>query len=207
MKDKRLLIWIAVGIILICFAYFFAVTFAGVPEGGQRYADLILGALIGSGFTALISFNYRSSKGSDDKTAMRGGGNNKIVPVFALALIGLWAFVSPLYAAGKPATFSWQQAAADTAKPDFGGWTLYKSPTSGGPWEKVVDLPFATPQTEYTAQQTITVPDGAETTLYFTVDCFDKSGNRSAKSNEVSATFDFLSPTVPVQFKIVVIGQ
>lgn len=102
MKDKRLLIWIAVGIIAACFAYFFAVTFIGVPKGGQRYADLILGALIGSGFTALISFYYGSSKGSDDKNAMLGGGNDKLLVAGALALITLCPILFAPYANAAP---------------------------------------------------------------------------------------------------------
>jgi len=63
----------AVFIISLSFVYFFAITFMNMPETGARYADIILGALIGSGFTAILSYFYGSSKGSSDKSiAIRG---------------------------------------------------------------------------------------------------------------------------------------
>lgn len=107
MKDNRLLIWIAVGIIAACFVYFFAVTFIQVPEGGKQYANLILGALIGSGFTALIAYYYGSSKGSGDKTAILGKGGSEspkesdMKKIIALLLLGfLTVLVSvPAFAA------------------------------------------------------------------------------------------------------------
>ena len=66
--NKTTMLYIATGIIAVCFAYFFAVTFATISESGKRYVDIILGALIGSGFTALVTFYWGSSKSSDDKT-------------------------------------------------------------------------------------------------------------------------------------------
>ncbi len=66
-KEKQILIYMAIGILAFCALYFILVTFLPMPETGKRYADIILGALIGSGFTALISFYYGSSKSSQDK--------------------------------------------------------------------------------------------------------------------------------------------
>lgn len=57
----------AVFIIATTIIYFFCVTFINIPESGKRYADIILGALIGSGFTTILSFYWGSSKGSSDK--------------------------------------------------------------------------------------------------------------------------------------------
>lgn len=64
---KIRMFYAALGILLACIIYFFCITFGTVPESGKRYADIILGALIGSGFTGIISFYYGSSKSSDDK--------------------------------------------------------------------------------------------------------------------------------------------
>lgn len=72
-NEKKLLLYLAAGVIAVCMVYFFCITFIPVPQSGQRYADLILGALIGSGFTALLSYWFGSSKGSADKdTLLRG---------------------------------------------------------------------------------------------------------------------------------------
>lgn len=67
-ESKNFLQNFAVLIIIVTLLYFFCVTFIVIPESGKRYADIILGALIGSGFTAIISFYWGSSKGSEDKT-------------------------------------------------------------------------------------------------------------------------------------------
>lgn len=66
---NRYVLYLATGVIGVCTIYFFCLTFLPVPESGKRYADIILGALIGSGFTAIMSWLYGSSKGSGDKQA------------------------------------------------------------------------------------------------------------------------------------------
>ena len=48
--------------------YFAAVTFVPLPEGGQHFADIILGFLLGTAVATIISFFYGSSKSSKDKT-------------------------------------------------------------------------------------------------------------------------------------------
>jgi drug/metabolite transporter (DMT)-like permease len=66
---NRYVLYMASAVILVCFIYFFCVTFLTVSEPGKRYADIILGALIGSGFTAIMSWLYGSSKGSAERAA------------------------------------------------------------------------------------------------------------------------------------------
>lgn len=66
-KEKQIILYLAIGILAFCALYFVLVTFLPVAPSGQKYADIILGALIGSGFTALISFYFGSSKSSQDK--------------------------------------------------------------------------------------------------------------------------------------------
>ena len=48
--------------------YFAAVTFVPLPEGGQHFADIILGFLLGTAVATIISYFYGSSKSSKDKT-------------------------------------------------------------------------------------------------------------------------------------------
>ena len=72
MDQKKQLLYFAIGIITVCFAYFFCVTFMTIPEGGQRYADLILGFLIGTAFASVINFYWGSSEGSKDKDMKKG---------------------------------------------------------------------------------------------------------------------------------------
>jgi hypothetical protein len=72
-NDKKSLLYFAMGIVAACFIYFFCITFLPVPAGGQRYADLILGFLLGTACAAVINFYWGSSKGSQDKNeALKG---------------------------------------------------------------------------------------------------------------------------------------
>jgi len=99
-------------------------------------------------------------------------------------------------------TFAWEQ----TITPDFGGWKIYSSATAGGPYTQVGgDILFTAAQTTYTHQTQIVVPDNAETTLYFIVKAFDKKGNPSGPSNEVSHTFDFVGPPAPGNLNITLV--
>jgi len=50
-------------------SYLFAITFGTVPTANQRFADTILGILIGTIITTIINFYYGSSQSSKDKTA------------------------------------------------------------------------------------------------------------------------------------------
>ena len=77
-NQKKFIGYLAVGVISMTFVYFFAVTFLPMPETGAKYADIILGALISSGFVAILAFYFGSSKGSADKTeAMQGLAKRK----------------------------------------------------------------------------------------------------------------------------------
>ena len=49
-------------------SYFAAVTFVPLPDGGQHFADIILGFLLGTAVATIISYFYGSSKSSKDKT-------------------------------------------------------------------------------------------------------------------------------------------
>lgn len=48
-------------LLLACLSYAFAVTFLHVPQDNQRYADYILGSLIGAAFMALVTWRWGGS--------------------------------------------------------------------------------------------------------------------------------------------------
>jgi len=66
MKKNDKLLYFAIGIVVVCFVYFFCVTFIDVPERA-RYVDLILGFLIGTALGGIINFYWGSSEGSKNK--------------------------------------------------------------------------------------------------------------------------------------------
>ena len=67
MTDKKPIFYFAIGVSTLCFVYFFCITFLPVPETGQKYADIILGFLIGTAFASILNFYWGSSDGSKDK--------------------------------------------------------------------------------------------------------------------------------------------
>jgi hypothetical protein len=102
--------------------------------------------------------------------------------------------------------FAWEQPAAETSLPDFGGWKIYKSATAGGPYTMAVNVPFvaANPNNSYTGSSSIVVPGGSETKLFFVATAYDKSGNESPYSNEISVTIDFKPPSTPINLKVTI---
>lgn len=64
---KHFLVFMAIGCLVAGFAYMFLVTFVGVPDTSMRFADTILGFMLGTVVTTIISYFFGSSKGSSDK--------------------------------------------------------------------------------------------------------------------------------------------
>jgi hypothetical protein len=108
---------------------------------------------------------------------------------------------TPANAGNKQLTFAWEQTADDLAVLDH--WTLYKSEDEAAiwPWIKVGDVPYTgTPEDEYTAPFTITVPDNAETSLFFKMIAVDTEGLESDPSEAAipaPIVIDFLPPKAP----------
>lgn len=50
--------------------FIFGITFITIPEGNERFADTILGFLLGTIVATIINFFYGSSKGSQDKNVL-----------------------------------------------------------------------------------------------------------------------------------------
>ena len=65
MDEKTKMLYAALAILGVCLLYFFLITFAPVPKSGEKYADIILGVLAGSGFTQLLNFYWGSSHKKD----------------------------------------------------------------------------------------------------------------------------------------------
>jgi len=66
--SKRFIYYYASFITIATFAYIFFITFREIPTENVRFADTVLGFLLGTGLSAIINFFYGSSKGSADKT-------------------------------------------------------------------------------------------------------------------------------------------
>lgn len=65
--NRRFLAYFAVGLCAASFGYIVAITFIPIPQGNQRFADLVLGAIIGTTLATPIAFFYGSSKSSQAK--------------------------------------------------------------------------------------------------------------------------------------------
>ncbi len=123
--------------------------------------------------------------------------------IITLCVLGiLTCLIMPGYSGNKNLNFAWNQTLPSPN--DLQGWGLYQASTPGGTYTKIMDIVYTAPLTTYTATKLITVPDGAVTILYFTIDAVDTSGNRSAKSNEVSASIDFQPPGTPITLTVTV---
>ncbi|MDD3443202.1 MAG: hypothetical protein PHW89_08060 [Sulfurimonas denitrificans] len=66
--SKRFVYYYASFITFVSFAYIFFITFGKIPEANVRFADTILGFLLGVGLSNIIVYFFGSSKGSRDKT-------------------------------------------------------------------------------------------------------------------------------------------
>ena len=100
-------------------------------------------------------------------------------------------------------SFTWNYEVAWLPKIDR--WTLWESETSGGPYTKVVDIPYdpqATPP--YTTDVIIPAPT-VSTTKYYVLTAHrgaDHNDAASVESNEVTVVIDKMPPKSPFEFKI-----
>lgn len=135
-----------------------------------------------------------------------GIGLIEILLVIAVILAVIPCWVRSAGAATQTLNFAWEQAAADTASVSFGGWKLYGKTQSETNSRLLATINYAgSQQATYTASQPIESPDGAETAWTFYMTAFDRSGNESAPSAQVSWTADFAPPTVPLNLRITVV--
>jgi len=111
----------------------------------------------------------------------------------------------PSYAGDKVITATWEQQVEDL--PQLLKWTLHYGTTKGGPYTNLIDIAYDGTNGPFFTDEVIVVPDNAETTYYFMMTAWDKSGNESVPSDELSLDFDFLPPGAPFSIKITVKAQ
>lgn len=65
--SKRYVYYLATFWSLVAFIYIFLITFINIPQNNIRFADTVLGFLLGTIVATIINFFFGSSKGSTDK--------------------------------------------------------------------------------------------------------------------------------------------
>lgn len=65
--SKRFIFYYAIAWTVFVFIYIFGITFIGIPPESVRFADTILGFLLGTGMAAIMQFFFGSSHGSKTK--------------------------------------------------------------------------------------------------------------------------------------------
>jgi hypothetical protein len=65
---KRFTAYLTIGSIILSFGYIFCITFIAIPEQSLRFADTILGVVIGLVIGTIYTFWFGSSSGSSQKT-------------------------------------------------------------------------------------------------------------------------------------------
>ena len=71
--SKRFIYYYAIVWTVFAFVYIFCITFLGMPPESVRYADTILGFLLGTGMSAIMQFFFGSSHGSKAKDEIVSG--------------------------------------------------------------------------------------------------------------------------------------
>lgn len=66
--SKRFAYYFAAFWSVFAVVYIFAITFATIPQGNIRFADTIIGFLLGTVVATILNFFYGTSKSSQDKT-------------------------------------------------------------------------------------------------------------------------------------------
>ena len=66
--SKRFVYYFAAFWSVFAVAYISAITFATIPQGNIRFADTIIGFLLGTVVATILNFFYGTSKSSQDKT-------------------------------------------------------------------------------------------------------------------------------------------
>jgi uncharacterized membrane protein len=67
MNEKRIILLMGAGLMLLCLSFFFAVCFVAMSASGEKYADQIVIAIIGI-LGIVVGYYFGSSKGSADKS-------------------------------------------------------------------------------------------------------------------------------------------
>lgn len=127
---------------------------------------------------------------------------NRLTTVLLCAAVLVYCFTIA-FAATSQLTFNWQQSASDL--PNLKEWRIYKSTTQGSGYTLFNTITYnGVPAQEYTGSSVLTQPDNTKQVYYFVCRAVGNNGVESGNSNEVSATIDWTSPSVPILFRVTV---
>jgi hypothetical protein len=119
--------------------------------------------------------------------------------IVRIIVIGLLVFCTVLCARSTDLKFTWTQV----IPADMGGWRIYKSQSSNGPWTQIFHIGYVSEQAEYTITRAVEAPDDQVTTYYFTISAYDTTGNESEKYTPAQLwTFDYQAPQKAITFII-----
>lgn len=71
--SKRFVYWFALFWAAVATTYIFTITFIEIPDDNQRFADVVLGFLLGTVIAQVINFFFGSSRSSQRKDEVIGG--------------------------------------------------------------------------------------------------------------------------------------
>ena len=89
--NRRFLAYFAVFLVIASMIYIGAITFLVIPKENQRFADTVLGFLLGTLIGTIIAFFYGSTKSNQDKDQTIKG---QLMPPPVAPLLG--ALVEPV---------------------------------------------------------------------------------------------------------------
>lgn len=67
--DQKVLMWFAIGLTFATILYFFGITWVPVPPANRDFANIVLGFMAGTGFSAVVGYYFGGSKSGHDKDA------------------------------------------------------------------------------------------------------------------------------------------
>jgi hypothetical protein len=131
---------------------------------------------------------------------------NRIFSTALIAVMLALVIVIAAHGANVTKTFGWAQAGEDL--PYLKEWRLYSATAEGGPYTLAATVPYGgTPQAEYTSAQTITFPDGANTTKWFRLTAVNVENIESVPSNTISVLYAGKPLSVPTLLRIIGAAQ
>jgi len=116
----------------------------------------------------------------------------------ALIIVVAAFFATTGFAADVPTTWKWEDTnAAGTVT----SWNLFRGASASGPWVVVKNQPFYDKgaAASYQTSNPVTVPDNAQTTVWFKANTVGTNGLTSVDSNIISTVYDTrVIPIAPV---------
>lgn len=131
----------------------------------------------------------------------RHPGSGAVIFMSAAILLTM-THLTAAYAGQKQLKFVWEYPDPPA---DLAGFYLYASTIQGTYQKPLMTINYDPIEQDYHAETILESPDGQIQTWYFILTAFDKHGNESTPSNEVSAIVDFEKPPAPLTLTVDVI--